>query len=165
MSGAGHHDHDLACGFSAAQNLQCVGGLIEQQDVADMRVQASGRVPLQQGGQALAEDPGREFQIASPIEADHGEVFDQQQVGGDLRHFAPGKADRDQATLGEGGVQGFHEGRVADGVIDDVDAAQGPERATQIGGVAVNEMVSPCRAGDLELCRAPGAGDDARAHV
>mgnify|MGYP006104491461 CR=1 FL=1 len=70
--------NDLSASFTAAQQFQRVGGLIKRQHVANVGLQATSGIPVQQVPHAIGQGRRIEFQISAPIEPDQGDIFDQQ---------------------------------------------------------------------------------------
>jgi hypothetical protein len=96
------------------------------------------------------------------VDADEGDVLEEELVGGDALDGAGGEADDEQAGVPGGALCGGVD--EADGVVDDVDAARRRGQGLDLGGpvlVAVGDGVVGAEAlGDGELVRRRGGGDD-----
>ena len=133
--------------------------------MADMRLQAPLGVKAHQLAQRPGQNLGPERSIGAPIDADHVDILDQQDVGGELRHLPGGKADGQEPAFGAQGAQRIRGDRIADRVIDHVHPAQRLELTLQIVAATVDQNRGPGVLRHLELRAAARHGNHARAHL
>ncbi len=110
-------------------------------------------------GVGLAPGPG------APLHAHDGALFQQRQVERHPGDLAAREADDEQAAAGAQRAQGRLAQVAADRVVDDVDAAERPERLAQIGLRIVDGLVGALAPAEFELLVGRRGGDDARAEL
>ena len=115
-------------------------------------------------GKTVGQDARFPFSVTAPVEPDNGDVFHQQDVGGNLRDLATGKTERDDAGLGVAGTKGGFELIAADWVIDHVGPAQGFDGLADVLCGTVDQVIRACLRRYGQFVGPARTGDYCRAH-
>lgn len=158
-------DDDLAPGSSSSQRDERILDPVQPNKLLIRILGALDLALLDQRHNALP-DLGNSLTlvngIGAPVNADEGDVLEQDLVHGDLFDGAGSKADDEDAAVPGGALCGLVD--EADGVVDDVDAAGLWRQGLYLGGpvgVGVGDcVVGAVGAGDFELAGGGGGGDD-----
>ena len=123
--------------------------------------------PAEQGGEALGDGLRLVLAIGGPVDADRGDVLDQQDIGRDLRDAALGEADHeDTAAPGDAAEAGV-EDVSADRVVDHVgpgSAGQFLDAGADVFGLVIDQVIGAPAGRDLQLFGGARRGDDGGAH-
>ena len=96
MSGS---DHDLAMGPAAGEVGECLRRLRERVGPRDQRAQRAFGDPPEDPLERVPEECGLAFAVVGPVNADDGDVLDQQDVGRSLGDASRGKSDGQQSPF------------------------------------------------------------------
>ena len=127
-----------------------------------MGPQPAGLVPVEQLGEGAADDLGRVLAVGPPVEAEHRDFLDEQDIGRDLRHLAAGETDDQDAPAPGHAAHRGRERAAADGIEMEVGAAAVGRRPDPLDDVlvaVVDEVVGAVGFGDRQLLGAARGGD------
>src|SRR5690606_32807484 len=113
---------------SRLERPQGFGRLLERVGVVDRRTDQPFLVPSHDLGVSASRVARVLDAAAAPVDADDGDVLEQDAVGGDRGNPAGREADDEQAAFGGDALGRQVEDVAADRVVDDVDAAAAGER-------------------------------------
>ncbi len=159
--------HDLACDLAGKQAAQGVGRAFERPCFRNARFQRASLIEREQVCKAALQAFRFALPVRAPVNADRGDVLDQQQVGRSLGDASGREADHQQPAAPGDRAHGGVEDIAADGIVDHIRPAPVRERPDALANVlapVVDAVIRAVLARDRHLFRAAGRGDNGGAH-